>query len=170
MKQRNRLAVTFIIVVACVLMQACRAYYRHVDRMMKYYELPEKVQNKFLEVYEYYPDSVCDVECWTNYNQPIFMHGYNVSGDTVIITPSVTTYLDMEKGIIVRSNGKSFRLDFVVVDGIFVIEGDTMYYPIGFETVWRPGTPRPSVVRPKRLNFGASKMSKNKFRFLKWVW
>lgn len=74
---------------------------------------------------------------------PPFIEAYNMNGDTVSIKSSKMMFSNY---FTISSNGKRIKLDLNIFERVFIIKGDSIYYPISWNGITTDGEPRSSTV------------------------
>lgn len=147
---------SFIIFVIClsILLIGCSNKLRLSDNIISFENLPNDVRIKFKEIYNYCSLPTINGKDTIEYMPP-FIEAYNMNGDTVIIDMSNDLF---DNSFTIRSNGKRIKLYLNILERVFVIKNDTIYYPVSGNGITTYGEPRASNVDVDTLMFQKSIM------------
>lgn len=145
-----------IIIVACLssILAGCSNKSQSSAKTLRFEDLPIDVRLKFKQVYNYCPPPTFNGSDTIEYTPP-FIEAYNMNGDTAIIKMSKMMF---SNSFTIYSNGKSIKLDLNILERVFIIKGDSIYYPISGNGITTSGEPRSSNVKVDTLMFQASIM------------
>lgn len=145
-----------IIIVMCLssLMIGCSNKSKSPVQILSLEDLPIDVSLKFKDVYNYCPPPVINGSDTIEYMPP-FIEAYNMNGDTVSIKSSKMMF---SNSFTISSNGKRIKLDLNILERVFIIKGDSIYYPISGNGITTCGEPRSSTVNVDTLLFQVSIM------------
>lgn len=145
-----------IIIIMCLsfLLTGCSNKSKSPVRTLSFEDLPIDVRLKFKDVYNYCPPPVINGSDTIEYMPP-FIEAYNMNGDTVSIKSSKMMF---SNSFTISSNGKRIKLDLNILERVFIIKGDSIYYPISGNGITTNGKPRSSTVNVDTLLFQVSIM------------
>ncbi len=145
-----------IIIIMCLsfLLTGCSNKSKSPDQTLCFEDLPIDVRLKFKQVYNYCPPPVIKGSDTIEYMPP-FIEAYNMNGDTVSIKSSKMMF---SNSFTISSNGKRIKLDLNILERVFIIKGDSIYYPISGNGITTCGEPRSSTVNVDTLLFQVSIM------------
>lgn len=143
-----------IIIATCLsfLLTGCSNKSKSSVLTLSFKDLPIDVRLKFKDVYNYCLPPVIIGSDTIEYMPP-FIEAYNMNGDTVSIKPSKMMF---SNSFTISSNGKRIKLDLNILERVFIIKGDSIYYPISGNGVTTCGKPRSSTVNVDTLLFQVS--------------
>ncbi len=145
-----------IITVVCLstLLIGCSNKPRFSGPTISFENLPIDVRIKFKEVYNYCSLPTINGNDTIEYMPP-FIEAYNMNGDSVIIDMSNNLF---NNSFTIRSNGKWIKLYLNILERVFIIKNDTIYYPVSGNGIATYGEPRSSNVDVDTLMFQVSIM------------
>lgn len=145
-----------IITVVCLstLLIGCSNKPRFSGPTISFENLPIDVRIKFKEVYNYCSLPTINGNDTIEYMPP-FIEAYNMNGDSVIIDMSNNLF---DNSFTIRSNGKWIKLYLNILERVFIIKNDTIYYPVSGNGIATYGEPRSSNVDVDTLMFQVSIM------------
>lgn len=145
-----------IIIAACLstLLIGCSNKSRFSDQTLGFKDLPADVRLKFKQVYNYCPAPTFNGSDTIEYMPP-FIEAHNMNGDTVIVKWS---HMIFSNSFIISSNGKRIKLNLNILERVFIIKDDSIYYPISGNGITTSGKPRSSNVKVDTLMFQVSIM------------
>lgn len=146
--------VAIIVIYLSVLLIGCSNKPRFSDSMINFENLPIDVRIKFKEVYNYCSRPYINGNDTIQYMPP-FIEAYNMNGDSVIIDMSNNLF---NNSFTIRSNGKCITLNLKILERVFIIKDDTIYYPVSGNGIVEYGEPRSSIVDVDTLMFQVSVM------------
>ena len=147
--------INVIIIVACLssVLAGCSNKSQSSAKTLGFEDLPIDVRLKFKQVYNYCPPTFNGSD--TIEYMPPFIEAYNMNGDTAIIKMSKMLF---SNSFTIYSNGKSIKLNLNILERVFIIKGDSIYYPISGNGITTYGEPRSYHVKVDTLTFQASIM------------
>lgn len=122
----------------------------------RFEDLPTDVKKKFKDVYNYCAPPVFDGEDTIFYFPPYF-EAYNLNGDSVEIKPSIIMF---DNSYIIISDGKAIKLTLDILEHVFIIKDDSIYYPVSGNGITAEGKPLSYFVDIDTLLFQASAMNR----------
>lgn len=146
----------FIILVVCLtpLFIGCSNKAQYSGQTLRYEDLPADIRLKFKQVYNYCPAPTFKGSDTIEYMSP-FIEAHNMNGDTVIIKKSDMIF---SNSFTICSNGKRMKFDLSILERVFIIKDDSIYYPISGNGITTSGEPRSSNVKVDTLLFQVSIM------------
>lgn len=146
---------TIIVICLSALFIGCSNKHQLSDKRLSFYELPIDVRENFERIYSYCPLPVLN-GCDTIEYMPPFIEAYNMNGESVDINMSNNIF---SNSFTISSNGKRIKLNMNILERVFIIKGDTIYYPISGNGLVTYGKPRSCNVDVDTLIFKASIMN-----------
>jgi len=145
-----------IIIVICLnaLTIGCSDKPQSVGQILKFEDLPIDVQKKYKEVYNYCTIPIVNGNDTIEYMPP-FIEAYNLNGDSVIIDKSMNF---LNNSFSISSNGKRITVSLSILERVFIIKNDSVYYPVSGNGVTTYGEPRSYNVGVDTLLFQVSAM------------
>ena len=122
---------------------------------LSFEELPSDVRIKFIEVYNTEYPKITNVG--DTLNSPPFVECYNLN-------PSLNCKIDSEGGIIsnpffvFESDKRKTKISWAVLQRVFIIKNDTIYYPISKSGLTQYRESRAKFVKIDTLTFESKKM------------
>lgn len=143
-----------IIIICWSTLLRCPNKTRFSDRKLSFEELPIDVREKFKEVYNYCPPPTFNGTDTIEYMPP-FVEAHNLNGDSVVINPHIFVF---SNSFTIISSGKQIESSFDIIERVFIIKGDSIYYPISGNGITSYGEPRSNYVDVDTLMFQVSIM------------
>lgn len=146
----------FIIIVICLwhFLVGCSNNSQFSDQTLGFEDLPIDVRLKFEQIYNYCPPPIFNGRDTVEYMPP-FIEAHNMNGNPVVIKRPNTMF---SNSFTISSNGKRIKLDLNILERVFIIKGDSIYYPISGNGITTNGKPRSFDVKVDTLKFRVSIM------------
>lgn len=144
----------FIVVCLSALIIGCSNKSRFSNQTLGYEELPNDVKEKFENVYNYCHLPTINGTDTIKYMPP-FIEAYNLNGDTVVVNMNKNIF---NNSFTINSSGKQIELSLNILERVFIIKDDTIYYPISGSGITTYGESRSCNVDVDTLMFQVSIM------------
>jgi len=132
-----KIVVFYFVLICTFILFSCK---NHNYKEISYKELPTDVRNKFDEIYNY-------VEC------------YNVNSKFPCTVKSIGGLI-MEPYFVINTNNYTAKMSWDILQRVFVIKNDSIYYPFSKNGVTSSGKPRSYNIMIDTLRFRVEKMSR----------
>jgi hypothetical protein len=150
-----RISVIYFVLICIFILVGCR---NHNYKEISYKELPTNVRNKFIEIYDY-------VEAPKRVNgrlvtyMPPFVECYNVDNKFPCTIKSIGGLI-REPYFIINTNNYTAKMSWDILQRVFVVKNDSIYYPFSKTGVTSSGKPRSYNIMIDTLKFRVEKMSR----------
>lgn len=165
MKTSDKILIFCVTAIAVLFLAVCLMvgtvmfqYYKSpdYDRIINYEQLPADVQEKFKSVYDFCEPTIIGNDTIPYF--PEFVEVHNLNGDSVAIKKSILAPFGFGNTFYIHSGGKKFETGFYIIERVYIIKNDSIYFPINGEGISCTGVPRSEYVRIDTLKFAACKM------------
>ncbi|MEW7280416.1 hypothetical protein ABW636_17630 [Aquimarina sp. 2201CG1-2-11] len=125
---------------------------------LKFEELPIEVRNKFTTVYNYSESPKVNLDGDTILYTPPFVECHNLDS-------KYKCQIESKGGIIrnpffiVKSDNKNAKIPWSVLERVFIIKNDSVYYPISKGGIRQYGESRAKWIKIDTLKFESKKMN-----------
>jgi len=147
--------VAIFIIYLGILLMGCSNKPLFSDSVIDFENMPIDVRIKFKEAYNYCSRPYINGNDTILYMPP-FIEAYNVNGDSVMIDMPKNLFNNSFK---IHSNGKCITLKLNILERVFIIKNDTVYYPVSGNGIVEYGKPRSFRVDVDTLAFQMSVMN-----------
>jgi len=150
-----KIVVFYFVLICTFILFSCK---NHNYKEISYKELPTDVRNKFDEIYNY-------VEVTKRINgrlvtyMPPFVECYNVNSKFPCTVKSIGGLI-MEPYFVINTNNYTAKMSWDILQRVFVIKNDSIYYPFSKNGVTSSGKPRSYNIMIDTLRFRVEKMSR----------
>ncbi len=122
-----------------------------------YKDLPFEVRDKFIERYNYKEDPKTDKNGQIDYYSPPFAECYDLNLNCNCKLETVSNPLGTPK-FIIESCNKNIEIPWSVFQRVFIIKGDSIFYPWATEGTTSTGEARSYNIKIDTLKFRLEKM------------